>query len=114
MPPPPITTPFYLAGPTGCGKTTVACALARALRTRGARLAVLKPIETGCELSGGERIALDARALAEAAGDARSVDQVCPYRFALPAAPNVAASAESADIQLTRFKGGGGIFDFLP
>src|SRR5213595_862138 len=38
---------FVTGTDTGVGKTFVACALAHALRARGVRVAVMKPIETG-------------------------------------------------------------------
>jgi len=91
---------FVTGTDTGCGKTSVACVLAQALRSAGRTVAVLKPVETGCEAG----VATDAVALARAAGDHRSLDDVCPYRFALPAAPNVAARAEQADIDLARIE----------
>lgn len=91
---------FITGTDTGCGKTSVGCALAAEIRARGHKLAVLKPVETGCEERDGDRRAEDALALAEAADDRRSAEQVCPYRFALPAAPTVAARAEGAEIEL--------------
>jgi len=88
---------FVTGTDTGCGKTTVACALARDAREAGLRVRVLKPIETGCEPD-----AADARALAEAAGDDRPLDALCPYRLALPAAPQIAARHESVELDLER------------
>ena len=38
---------FVTGTDTGVGKTFVGCALATALRTRGLRVAVMKPVETG-------------------------------------------------------------------
>ena len=95
---------FVTGTDTGCGKTSVACVLARALRARGRKVAVLKPIETGCEIEEGERIASDASALAAAADDARAAEEICPYRFLMPAAPNVAARDEGATIELERLE----------
>jgi len=89
---------FVTGTDTGCGKTTVACVLARAARERGLRVRVLKPVETGCAESGGERIPADAVALAEAAADPRPVAELCPYRLALPAAPEIAARQEGVNI----------------
>jgi dethiobiotin synthetase len=88
---------FVTGTDTGCGKTTVACALARDARAAGLRVRVLKPVETGCEPD-----AADARALAEAAGDDRPLDALCPYRLALPAAPEIAARHESVELDLER------------
>ena len=80
---------------TGVGKTFVACALAHALRARGRRVGVVKPVETGVE-DGPE----DARRLAAAAQDAAPLDDVCPYRLRAPLAPSVAAAREGVTIDV--------------
>jgi dethiobiotin synthetase len=82
---------------TGVGKTYVACALVAALRARGRRVAVMKPVETGVEVE-----PEDARRLAAAAGDAAPLDDVCPYRLRAPLAPAVAAALEGAAIDVGR------------
>jgi dethiobiotin synthetase len=87
---------FVTGTDTGVGKTVVACALARALRARGVDVGVMKPIETGVPPEG----PLDAIALREAAGAKDDLDLVCPQRFALPAAPTVAAAAEGRRVDL--------------
>ncbi len=43
---------------------------------------------------------LDALALREAAGSAEPLERICPERFALPAAPSVAARAEGREVSL--------------
>jgi dethiobiotin synthetase len=92
-----MTRGFFVTGTdTGVGKTLVACALLRALRARGEDVAGMKPIETGV----GEAGPLDALALRAAAGDVDPLDDVCPQRFALPAAPTVAAAAEGRSVEL--------------
>lgn len=87
---------FVTGTDTGVGKTVVGRALVRALRARGVDVGVLKPIETGV----GDAGPLDAMALREAAGVSDSLDEVCPQRFALPAAPTVAAAAENRRVDL--------------
>jgi dethiobiotin synthetase len=88
---------FFVTGTdTGVGKTVVACALVRALRGRGVDAGAMKPIETGVSEAG----PLDAIALREAAGGTDSLDDVCPQRFRLPAAPTVAAVAEGRTVDL--------------
>jgi dethiobiotin synthetase len=90
-------TGFFVTGTdTGVGKTVVACALARALRRRGVDVGAMKPIETGVSEAG----PLDAIALREAAGGTDALDDVCPQRFRLPAAPTVAAAAEGRTVDL--------------
>jgi dethiobiotin synthetase len=88
---------FFVAGTdTGVGKTQIARALCAALFARGLRPLALKPVETGCSRENPE----DALALREACGSAQPLDEVCPYRFRMPAAPLVAAEAEGAEIDL--------------
>ena len=92
---------FFVAGTdTGVGKTEIGRALCTLLRLRGMRPLALKPVETGCEREAPQ----DALALREACGNAQSLDEVCPYRFRLPAAPLVAAEAEGAAIDLLRIE----------
>jgi len=82
---------------TGVGKTFVTCALAHALRRRGRRVSVMKPVETG--VSGR---AEDAEALRAAARDPAPLDVVCPYRLRAPLAPAVAAPREGVTIDVAR------------
>jgi dethiobiotin synthetase len=92
---------FFVTGTdTGVGKTVAACAIVAALRGAGEPVRVMKPVETGVGLAG----PLDAIALSAAAGDPDPLIDVCPLRFALPAAPNVAAHAEArvVDLELVR------------
>ena len=88
---------FVTGTDTGVGKTFVACALAHALRRRGRRVSVMKPVETGVE---GEPA--DARALRAAAGDPAPLEVVCPYRLRAPLAPAVAAPLEGRIVDVAR------------
>jgi dethiobiotin synthetase len=54
----------------------------------------MKPVETGCAEVGGELQALDASALALAAGSQLPADMICPYRYRSPLAPADAADAD--------------------
>ena len=93
---------FFIAGTdTGVGKTEIGRALCALLQLRGLRPLALKPVETGCERDAPQ----DALALREACGSGQPLDDVCPYRFRLPAAPLVAAEAEGAEIDLLRIEG---------
>jgi dethiobiotin synthetase len=84
---------------TGVGKTFVACALAHALRARGRRVAVMKPVETGVASAPD-----DALRLRDASGDPASLDDICPYRLRAPLAPSVAARLERVTIDLARLE----------
>jgi dethiobiotin synthetase len=85
---------FITATDTGVGKTFVACALLRAAVRRGLRVAAMKPCETGDGDDGARLIAATGRALDPALAR--------PYRFKLPASPEVAARAEDATVEVDR------------
>lgn len=92
---------FVTATDTGVGKTLVACELIRRLRGRGIDACGMKPVETGVGSEG----PLDALALRAAAGGSDPLEDVCPQRFALPAAPAVAAEAEGRALDLAALLG---------
>jgi dethiobiotin synthetase len=64
----------------------------------------MKPVETGCSADGDRLLPLDAMALARAARDPRPIEEICPYRLALPAAPQVAAAADGIAIEVERIE----------
>ncbi|MGH9785812.1 MAG: dethiobiotin synthase [Terriglobia bacterium] len=85
---------------TGVGKTFVACGLSGALRRRGLAVAPFKPAETGCafEESAQRLVPADAELLQRAAQTKAPLDTICPYRFAPPVAPWVAAEQAGVTI----------------
>ena len=85
---------FVTGTDTDVGKTFVSCALARGLRDAGVDVGVMKPAETGVPPEG----PLDVRALIAAAGVDDAIEEVCPFRFDVPAAPLASARAESRAI----------------
>ena len=91
---------FVTGTDTGVGKTLVACEITRRLRAVGEDVGVLKPVETGVGPEG----PLDAQALQAAAGSREAIERICPQRFALPAAPTVAAAAEGRQVELSRVR----------
>jgi dethiobiotin synthetase len=91
---------FVTGTDTGVGKTLVGCAIVSGLRARGIDVGVMKPMETGVGPEG----PLDALALWRAAGEGDDLEDVCPLRFALPAAPNVAAEAEGREVEIERVR----------
>jgi len=96
-----VTGYFVTGTDTNVGKTYVTCALARRAVAYGHKVFALKPIETGCPLGpDGQRIGADQELLAGAAGGWQQGRFRGLYRFALPAAPLVAAEAVEASIDL--------------
>src|SRR5476651_2656524 len=88
---------FFIAGTdTGVGKTEISRALCSLFLERGHHPTPLKPAETGCAPDRPE----DALALQQACGTSLPLDQICPYRFRLPAAPLVAAEAEGRTLDI--------------
>ena len=89
---------FITGTDTGVGKTEVACALLRGHRARGLDLGAMKPAQSGH--APGEPS--DADRLRAAAGDRDPAELVCPYTFAAPLAPAVAARLEARTVSLER------------
>lgn len=83
---------FFITGTdTGVGKTVIAAAIAAYLHKQGKMVGVMKPAETGCAMRKGELFPKDAAFLKKACGTDDFLGAICPYRFAEPLAPAVAA-----------------------
>lgn len=94
---------IFIAGTdTGVGKTLFGASLAACLRERGYRVGVMKPVETGCPRRDGTLVADDATRLQSASGCGDPIDRICPYRFAEPLAPSVAAERAGDRIEIDR------------
>lgn len=91
---------FITGTDTGVGKTFLGAALTRALRQRGVKVLVRKPVETGCTQAHDGLLPQDAYTLSRAAGDAEPLAIVCPYRFAAPVSPQRAAQLEGHPLTL--------------
>jgi dethiobiotin synthetase len=89
----PLPGLFVTGTDTGVGKTVVAAAIAEHLRRKGRRVAVCKPVATGCTLQREGLISEDAELLAACADAQHPLDVICPQRFAAPLAPALAAEA---------------------
>lgn len=84
---------YFIAGTdTEIGKTTVACGLVRKLADSGARVAVMKPIASGCRSTPEGLRNEDAEALIAASGRPWPYAAVNPYAFEPPIAPHIAAA----------------------
>lgn len=88
---------FFVAGTdTGVGKTTFAVALLRRFNAAGVRSAGMKPVAAGT--AGGLNEDVEALVAASSPGLERKL--VCPYLFAPPIAPHLAAAEAGVRIDL--------------
>jgi dethiobiotin synthetase len=97
----PSTTPglFITGTDTGVGKTLVAAAIADWFRRHSYRVAVCKPIATGCARRREGLVSEDAEFLAHHADAKFPLDTICPQRFAEPLAPAIAAERAKQPIE---------------
>jgi dethiobiotin synthetase len=89
---------FVTATDTGVGKTEVACALVANARAAGLDAVGMKPAQSG-HVPGEPS---DAERLCAAAGGVEPLEAICPYSFAAPLAPAVAARVEGREVSLAR------------
>ncbi len=95
---------FITGTDTDVGKTVVSCALVRALRTLGRRVAVMKPVASGAIRTPQGLRNADALALIEAAGGDLPYERVNPYCFEPPVSPHIAAKEARIDVDTSRIK----------
>src|SRR3990167_7278599 len=89
-----MKTIFIAGTDTGVGKTIVAGGLASALRLKGVRVGVMKPVACGGRG--------DVDFLFRCAGVKEDPEKVNPIFLKLPLSPNVAASLEKTVINLDK------------
>ncbi|MFV2058608.1 MAG: dethiobiotin synthase [Thiohalomonadales bacterium] len=100
-----ISESIFITGTdTDVGKTWVALLLMQALKSRGLKVAAMKPIACGCEalpqgLRNDDALALMAEASVEI-----PYDIVNPYAFAPPIAPHIAANQAVTKIDINKIK----------
>jgi dethiobiotin synthetase len=87
---------------TGVGKTVVSAALAAAYAKNGARVGVMKPVETGAQREAADR---DGARLAKAAGSRDDTSLITPYTFPDALAPLIAARRIGVTVDLGRLDG---------
>ncbi|MDT8316598.1 MAG: dethiobiotin synthase [bacterium] len=87
---------FITGTDTGVGKTTIAAAIAMAMKKRGFNVGVMKPLQSGPDS--------DADILMSAAGACDDKSLVLPYSFKEPVAPTFAARLEGVGIDLDLIK----------
>jgi dethiobiotin synthetase len=92
---------LFIAGTdTGVGKTYVACSLVRALVREGMRVAVMKPVAAGAEVTPEGLRNADALELARAANVTNAYERVNPFCLPLAASPHIAARTAGISIDL--------------
>lgn len=92
-------TIFVTATATNVGKTYTTLKILELFCAKGVKAVPFKPIETGVET-----IPLDASTLLDKyhllyGEDAICLDDICPYRFAMPAAPYVAKNGQDISME---------------
>lgn len=90
---------FITGTDTGVGKTVISAGIALALKARGVKVGVMKPIATGCMGENGHLVSADAVYLFEAAEN-EYAPLTSPVRFRNPVAPNIASIYEGKEIDL--------------
>ncbi|MCX5816408.1 MAG: dethiobiotin synthase [Proteobacteria bacterium] len=95
-------TPVFITGTdTGVGKTTVTSSLSAFLSLRKKlNVGVMKPFESGLSKRDKDLLPWDAICLREASGSNDDLDDISPYTFEAPLAPEVAANMEHIQIDM--------------
>jgi dethiobiotin synthetase len=96
--PPAVPGLFVTATDTEVGKTVIAGAIAHHFLRQGARVAVCKPIATGCVNRREGLVSEDAEFLASCADARFPLDLICPVRYREPLGPQVAADRAGAPV----------------
>jgi len=92
---------FITGTDTGIGKTTVAASLSAFLSLREKmNVGVMKPFESGLSKTSKDFLPWDAICLREASGSSDDLDDINPYTFEHPLAPEVAADLEHIQIDI--------------
>jgi dethiobiotin synthetase len=98
---------FFITGTdTGVGKTRITLAVMRALQLQGLRIAGMKPVASGCEMTAEGMRNDDALLLQNYASERSPYDVINPYAFAPPIAPHLAAARCGVTIEFTRIIAG--------
>ena len=93
---------FITGTDTGVGKTLVTAGLVGALSSRGTRIGVMKPVQSGGVFSNGELVSEDAKILMRASGLDPPLAWVNPYCFEPAISPDLAAGKTEVSIDLIK------------
>ena len=92
---------FITGTDTGIGKTAISASLAAFLSLKKElNVGVMKPFESGLPKTGGDGPARDAKSLKKASGTSDTLDEISPYTFEAPLAPEAAAKLENIVIDI--------------
>jgi dethiobiotin synthetase len=92
---------FITGTDTGVGKTTISAGLAAFLSLKKElNVGVMKPFESGLSKTDGDGPTCDARFLKDASGTSDLLDEISPYTFDGPLAPEAAAKLENVVIDI--------------
>jgi dethiobiotin synthetase len=91
---------FITGTDTGVGKTRIAAALCLAFAAAGYRVAAMKPVASGCELTPAGLRNADALALLQAMTVRADYSEVNPYAFEPAIAPHIAAREANRRVDL--------------
>ncbi|MCU0821749.1 MAG: dethiobiotin synthase [Spirochaetes bacterium] len=113
-----IHTGIFITGTdTGIGKTVIAAGLARAISAKGINTGVMKPVASGCKITGDKMVSEDAAFLAGSIGLEREIDLINPVTLELPLSPLAASRMENRDVDVKKIKAAfsklAGLHDFL-
>ena len=98
---------YFITGTdTGVGKTAVTLGLMQLLQERGHRVAGMKPVASGCELTARGLRNGDAVRLRQQASIELAYEAVNPYAFEPPIAPHLAAARAGCRIDLETIHAG--------
>ncbi len=95
---------FVTGTDTEVGKTVVAEALVRRWVQKGLRIAVMKPVASGCRVTRDGLRSPDAERLIAASNVAAPYETVNPYTFAAPVAPHLAAHRTGIEIDILHIR----------
>ena len=95
------TKGYFITGTdTEIGQTWVTLGLMAALQAQGKKVAGMKPVASGCEITEEGLRNADALQIMQQASAEIDYDVVNPYAFAPPIAPHIAAKQTGTDISL--------------
>lgn len=99
---------FITGTDTGVGKTFVAAALVRSLRSAGLDAVYMKPVQTGCVKKSERLVAPDfefVRSFVGLNAPARERKYITPYLFRKACSPHLAAAIEKRYIRISKITG---------